>query len=315
MSRWQRAGLPDEVFESLARGLPGSSLQSLLLEVLRARARARSPVDVLAQYRRDRFTCPSPVDLRAAIEVDRLLLAATSDFDAIELSPVAPLGVTSTMAPTDQHRVLSALRGTEVASDPTNVLALECACRMRQAPRDDIHLATFQRLVRAQEVPKLPGFSQHFRLFALASGGVERRDHAATVEHLLRHVRALLRAIKLLEGAGYRFGARRVEVLAVAAKAALADRVAGELRDEVAVDRGPLDHPYYSGGLRYRLWVEARDGAATPLGDGGAFDWLATLLSNRRAVFVASGLGSQLIPLQFRARADAGERALATEGA
>jgi hypothetical protein len=37
-----------------------------------------------------------------------------------------------------------------------------------------------------------------------------------------------------------------------------------------------------------------------PLVDGGAFDWVAKLGSNRRAVYVASGAGAQLIALLFR---------------
>src|SRR5262245_58189598 len=131
MDVWATRALGPELFEQLAEGLAGAELQSMLLEVMRRRARARTPADVLAQYRRDRFTVPGLVDQRTAIAVDTHLLAGAADFDALELSPVAPLGVCSTVAPTDQHRVLSALRGTEVVSDPTNVLALECATRMR----------------------------------------------------------------------------------------------------------------------------------------------------------------------------------------
>jgi hypothetical protein len=37
-----------------------------------------------------------------------------------------------------------------------------------------------------------------------------------------------------------------------------------------------------------------------PLFDGGTFDWLAQLTSNRRAVYVASGGGAQLIAIRFR---------------
>jgi hypothetical protein len=47
------------------------------------------------------------------------------------------------------------------------------------------------------------------------------------------------------------------------------------------------------------LWVTAPDGALIPLFDGGVFDWLAKLTSNRRAVYVASGGGAQLIALRF----------------
>src|SRR5688572_24166709 len=90
--------------------LAGSELQSLLLEVMRKRAQTRTPHEVLAQYRRDRFVRPAEIDQRISVELDHHLLAAATDFAAIELSPVTPLGTCSTVAPTDQHRVLSALR-------------------------------------------------------------------------------------------------------------------------------------------------------------------------------------------------------------
>ncbi|MGO8999732.1 MAG: hypothetical protein ACLQVI_40925, partial [Polyangiaceae bacterium] len=57
--------------------------------------------------------------------------------------------------------------------------------------------------------------------------------------------------------------------------------------------------------LRYVLWVTAPDGRQIPLVDGGAFDWLAKLTSNRRAVYVATGAGAQLISVRFRADAAA----------
>jgi len=47
------------------------------------------------------------------------------------------------------------------------------------------------------------------------------------------------------------------------------------------------------------VWVAMPDGEELPLADGGTFDWLSQLLSNRRAVFVGSGLGSQLIALRL----------------
>lgn len=299
MPRWARGGAAAEVLDQLAEGLAGAQLHSLLLEVMRRRARARTPAQVLAQYRRDRFTEPAAIDLRTLLEVDGHLLAAAGGFDALDLSPVAPLGTSSAIALSDQNRVLSALRGTEVVSDPTNVLALECARRLRAGP-EPVHLATSQRVIRAQPAPLGPGFAPHFRLFALASGGQETRDHAFSVATVARHAGVLLDALDRLEQHGYAFGARRVEVLATPVRAPLADRIAAELAGRVAVERKTLEHPYYSGGLRYMMWVTAPDGAHLPLGDGGTFDWLARLLSNRRAVFVASGFGAQLVPARFR---------------
>jgi len=48
------------------------------------------------------------------------------------------------------------------------------------------------------------------------------------------------------------------------------------------------------------IHVETATGDDVPLIDGGAFDWVAKLASNRRLVFVASGMGAQLAALLFR---------------
>jgi hypothetical protein len=292
---WVAKSLGESTFEKLAREIAGSELQSILLEVMHARAAERTPADILAQYRRDRFVTPAQVDQRESVAIDGHLLAAAEGFRAIELSPVTPLGTSSEFGASDQHRVLSALRTTEVVSDPTNVLALECASRMRSEP-GPLHFATSQRVVRAQPVPKLPGYAQHFRIFVLASGGIETKDHAFTVDTLVHHIRTQLAAFDRLEQHGYAFGKRRVDVLATAERAALADRVAAAVGGE----RKLLEHAYYSGGIRYMLWVTAPDGREIPLGDGGTFDWLAKLSSNRRAVYVASGMGAQLVAAVFK---------------
>ncbi len=300
---WIVDSLGAPAFERLASELSGSELQSVLLEVMQRRAKARTPADLIAQYKRDPFCKPAPVDQRTAVAIDAELLAAADGFEAMELSPVAPLGACSAVGLTDQNRVLSATRTTEIVSDPTNVLALECALRLRASPASPVHFATSQRVIRAQPVPKLPGYSSHFRIFVLASGGSETKDHTFTTDTLVRHVRTMLGALDRLERHGYSFGARRVDVLATPERAKLGDRIAEGLGAFAA--RKVLAHAYYSLGLRYVLWVTAPDGRQIPLVDGGAFDWLAKLTSNRRAVYVATGAGAQLISVRFRADAAA----------
>jgi len=296
---WLHSRLAD--IERLATELPGTELQSMLLEVLRRRARARTPRDVLAQYERDAFCALGLVDQRVSTAIDAHLLAACAEFEALELSPLAPLGTCSSVALTDQNRVVSALRGTEVVSDPTNVLALECARRLRAAPGRAVHLATSHRVVRAQPVPKRPSHSQHFRLFALASGGREAKDHAFTMEAVLLHIRSMLGALDRLEQHGYAFGARRVTLLTTAERRRVADRVAPQLPCDVSCE--PLEHAYYSG-LRYQIWLTPSTGAPPmPAIDGGCFDWLTKIAHNGRLVYVASGAGSQLIPLLFDSNA------------
>jgi hypothetical protein len=295
--KWISDLVGEATFERLAAELSGSELQSVLLEVMRRRARDRIPSEVLSQYQRDGFSRPAAVDQRTSVAIDGHLLAAATDFEAIELSPVAPLGTCSSVALTDQNRVLSALRSTEVCSDPTNVLALECALRLRSAPRTPVHLATSQRVIRAQPVPNVPGYAPHFRIFVLASGGTETKDHGFTVDTLLLHIRTMLGALDRLEQHGYAFGERHVDILATDVRSALGDRVAEALGP--LARRKLLEHAYYSGGLRYMLWVTTPDGERLPLIDGGVFDWLARLGSNRRAVFVATGAGAQLVASRF----------------
>jgi hypothetical protein len=289
---WKTAGLDEAAHAALAEGLPASELWSLLLDVLERRAGQRSPADLARQWERDRFVQPSYLDQRTMIAVDGHLLAAAEGFEAIELSPLAPLGACSVVGLASQNKTVSALRGTEVVSDPTNVLALECARRLRQDASQVVRLATCHRCVRAQEIPKRPGHAAHFRIFCLATAGRERQDHAFVVDALVEQIATHLAALDRLELHGYAFPDRRVKVLSTPARAPLAERVAGTITD-APVTRETFDHPYYDG-LRFMINARDSEGRDMFLSDGGAFDWLRKLTSNRRLAFVASGMGSQL---------------------
>lgn len=295
---WVTAGLSAAAYEALARELPAARLWSLLLEVMETRAVGRGPAALLEQWEHDRFVQPGIVDQRSALEIDRHLLAAAAAFESIELSPVAPLGVCSTMGPTSQHKILSALRGTEVVADPTNVMALECARRLRRDATAVVRLATSHRCVRAQALPKVRGMTAHFRIFCLASAALELANHAFVVDALAEQMAVMLDALDRLEQNGFAFPERSVTLLATEQRATVADRIVERLgRPRVA--RSVLDHPYYDG-LRFQIAARSNEGVDLPLIDGGAFDWVGELTSNRRAVFVASGMGSQLVSLLFR---------------
>jgi hypothetical protein len=296
---WARAGLDEAALRALHYELAPNELWSLLLGVAEARARTRTPASLLEQFERDGFTAPAPVDTRTFLALDGALFGAAAGFEGLELSPVAPLGTVSAVALGSQNKVLSALRGTEVVSDPTNVLALECARRLRRDPTQALHLATTHRVLRAQALPKRAGFARHFRLFCLASAARERKGHAFVVETLSLHVHTLLEALRRLEALGFEFPDRRLRLLASPEKAALGDRIAAGIHG-IEVTREVLTHRYYDG-LRFMLQVRSRAGDDIPLADGGSFDWLQKLGSNRKLAFVASAIGEQIIPLVFRA--------------
>jgi hypothetical protein len=295
---WTRAGVAKTAFAALAHDLSAPALWSLLLDVMDQRARQRTPADLLRQFDRDLFTRPCAIDQRTLVDLDGHLLGAAQAFESIELSPLAPLGVCSAVGLASQNKIISALRGTEVVADPTNVLALECARRLRSDPRRVVRLATCHRCVRGQAIPPLPGFAQHFRIFCLASASKERKDHGFVVEALAEHIATHRSALDRLEAHGYRFPNRRVRILATEARAGLADRLAATVRD-APVSRQPLAHAYYDG-LRFMVGIESPSGDEIPLIDGGAFDWLGRLTSNHKLVFVASGMGAQLAAYLFR---------------
>src|SRR5438874_4933727 len=96
------------LIEVLAQELEPTDLQSLLLEVFRLRAEHQTPKRVLEQYKRSPFVHPASLDANALLELDRLALScATPPFEALELSPLAPLGTCSALGPVAQNRVVS----------------------------------------------------------------------------------------------------------------------------------------------------------------------------------------------------------------
>jgi hypothetical protein len=298
--KWSHEGLGAEARAALASGMPASELWSLLLGVLEERAKQRTPANLRQQWERDRFVAPCYVDQRTLNELDGHLLAAAAAFEAVELSPLAPFGVSSAVALASQNKIVSTIRGTEVVSDPTNVLALECAKRLQADPGAHVRLTTNHRCVRAQAFPKLPGFAAHFRMFCLVSAGHERGSHGFLVDAASEHLRTQLAALARLEQHGYAFPGRKVKLLATARFAAHAERIAATI-DGVPVTRAPLEHDYYDG-IRFNVMVTAPSGEEIPFIDGGTFDWLRKLTSNHKMVFVASAMGSQLAAFLFKKR-------------
>jgi hypothetical protein len=152
----REAGVPG-LAALLSERLEPADLQSLLLEVYRRRVARRTPAAVLADYQANRFVRPtrgSPVRLT---DWEKTCWAQLpSEFEPVALSPVCPLGTCAAVAPVVQDWSVATARSTEVVSDTTNVLALECALRRREMRRartrstEAVHLAASQRVLRAQ---------------------------------------------------------------------------------------------------------------------------------------------------------------------
>lgn len=276
----------------------------LLLELARAQAGRKRPADLLAQLERDRFVHPSFLDQRLVHELDGMALDAAPEFEAVQLSPVAPLGTCSVLAPTSQDRTLSTTRGTEVVSDPTNMLALICAERMRRDERTPVRLCTVHQVLRAQPLPPQPGLSRHFRLFVLAEAGPGEPEDGFELAAIGRQLACCDRLVEhATRTLGCRFPNRRFVVNAARGRFVLCDRVCQRLQElfpKVVVQTEEFDSNYYDG-LRVQFGAETTSGEFCQLSDLGLFSWVGNLLSNRRIRFVASGFGIQLLPVLFRA--------------
>jgi len=157
---------------------------------------------------------PSKVDARVLNRFDQVAFGTVAGFEAVELSPVSAMGLNRVLGEIDQNNVLTTIRNAEVLGDPTPAMALESARRRRdpkQRGSGAVRLCASQRCIRLQPFD-VPGFSPHFRLFALVSAGRDTGSHAFEIEHLREHLRFYLEMCRGLNRAGFSFESPRVEI-------------------------------------------------------------------------------------------------------
>jgi hypothetical protein len=284
----ESAGVGADIVETLAN-LPGADLTTLLLEVMRRRTAHMSPADVMRRYRDDRFVTPSPIPLEDIRRAEELAFAALpNSFETLALSPVAPLA-THSLAGVAQANVVSTIRSTEVAADPTNALALEAAVRRKAHPADParVRLAASQRVVRAQRFEGEDSFA-HFQLFGIVTAGRDSGSLGFEREAVTEHIRV---AVDALVGAA--LTGIRVELTDLRGDALgpVAESVRAAMPDRVHV----IDRPDRSSGRAYydafcfKVFIEGD--RSLEIGDGGLVDWTQHLVPSRKERLCISGLG------------------------
>lgn len=196
--------------ELLAEEVSGADLHSLLLSVFKRRVKKIEP---------SKLTNPSSatkscdLDGRMLNRLESLAFEAASEFAALELSPLAPLGAVATLSGLDQGNVLSTIRAFECASDPTVGLALECARRRKEpAERKNItRLCTNQRVVRFP-LPENPAYTAHFKLFSMVSAGRAQSSFAFEAAELREHIGVYLKLLAKLNTVDFAFEDIAVQV-------------------------------------------------------------------------------------------------------
>jgi len=284
------------LLDLLADEISGADLTTLLLEVYRRRAQRLSPAEVMRRYRADRFVAPSPISFTALRRAEDTFVAALPEgFDVLVLAPVLPLAAQSAVSTVDPRKVIATVRGSEVAADPTNALALEAAARRSAALATDprscapIRLAASQRVTRAQRFDG-PGMSAHFQLFGLVTAGRDTGSRSFEQEHLAEHLRFAVRA---LTAAGTQRTQIRLTLLDEAARPdieqarrAISDLPTAELVEDPHRSAG---RGYYTG-LCFKLFAEIA-GQLTEIGDGGFTNWTQLLTGNHKERLLISGYG------------------------
>lgn len=146
---------------------------STMLDIFYKRAKNVQPAFLLKNYQnKSDMYAPSKIDPRVYNEISNIFFdSVANDFECIELSPINPFGLNSSLTKINQNNVLSSLRNSEVISDSSIAMSLECAYRIKKLKINEINLASSTRLLRTQKYGngKKLHWSQHFRACSLVS--------------------------------------------------------------------------------------------------------------------------------------------------
>ena len=277
--------------------LSNSDFTSLLLEVFRKQAERATPADVLKQFQKNRFTVPSELDPVAyhLLEAEFLKLAQEMDIKTILLSPSAPFASCSAFDCVNQNNVVSAVRGTEILSDPTNMLSIIVAEQIKNKKINNdtnVHYCTTTRVLRAQPFPAVKGYYTHFGIFSIVSCGKDTGSYnceKALFTKQLIYYRKLFRE-KYDSNLSIVLRKRRGYADSNGFLSSMAELVKNELPDvPVTIDFEDSDNNYYKG-FNYTILMD-KEGQKVEIGDGGFVDWIQKMTGNKKERCLISGIG------------------------
>jgi hypothetical protein len=225
------------------------------------------------------------------------------EFQPLALAPVTPLGTCSALAGVDQNWAVSTVRNTEVISDSTNVLALECAHRRQQPLRADstssqpVHLAASHRLLRAQYYSG-PHQVAHFGSFALCSAGRDLGHWQFEISTMALHIRFYLMALRAYLANAARLRVAISDFSPNPRHEVLEEQILSPIRSEfpdVVCEFDPeraSGRGYYIDAV-FKVYASSHAGEWIELVDGGTVNWTQRILSNAKERLMISGIGSE----------------------
>ena len=277
--------------------LPSSDFNSLMMEVYQSQANKAAPTQMVKAFQTNRFSAPSELDPVAyhILETEFLSAAQKLGIKTVLLSPSAPFASSSVFGYVDQNNVVSATRGTEILSDPTNMLSIIIAEQLKNKKTDNktpIHYCTTARVLRAQAFPNTKRLFAHFGVFCIVSSGKDRGSYicekALFLKQLAFYKKQLLEkydtkfSIVLQKRRGYTDGDGFFD--------GMAELIRNELPDiPLSFDMKHEDNNYYKG-INFIINME-KDGNKMEIGSGGFVDWIQRMTNNKKERCLISGIG------------------------
>ena len=277
--------------------LSNSDFNSLMLDIFQSRANKTTATGMVKAFQFNRFSVPSELDPVAyhILEAEFLSVAQKLVIKPVLLSPAAPFASSSVFGCVDQNNVVSAGRGTEILSDPTNMLSVIIAEQLKTKKADNaspIHYCTTARVLRAQVFPNTKRHFAHFGIFCIVSSGKDTGSYTCEKELLLKQLafyKELLwekyganLSIVLRKRRGYTDGDGFFDMMTELMKNELPDV-------PLSFDLVHEDNNYYKG-MNYNINME-KDGNRVEIGDGGFVDWLQRMTNNKKERCLISGIG------------------------
>ena len=302
-----------DVFDALIEKISLADLQSLLLSVYQKRIKELDVKHLFSQYTSNRFVQPSKIDAKKFAEFDKLAFSLLpKNYEILELSPVSPLGSCSLLGPVHQNNVLTTIRNTEVNSDATNILAMECSKRRKkhletnETKFEKVKLCSSHRVLRTQSFEG-DDSAAHFKLLSLCSAGKDAGFYTFEMEELVEQIEYFVTLLTRISEIGLNIFSPRVSLIVYDNKFLdSASRLITSLierNDDLKIDIEQFTgtQKYYDI-LRYQIYATNAAGEEYFICDGGFTNWTQTLLNNRKERFLSSGFGVERLFLVFENR-------------
>lgn len=288
-----------DIVRILSEELSGSELNTLLLDVFNKRVQQETPSTLLNKYEANKLVKPAQVDVLRykAYELNCYRILSGRGFEPVELSPVAQFGTSSVVATVDQKKVLTALRNTEVLSDPTNAIALHYASLKKKGELDNRthNYCNISRVIRTQVFTN-PHFTPHFSVLCLISCGRDTGSFNFEKEELLKHLTTAHEICKS-------YGVEQIYFEIIPCKGydsqspLVAETIAyvQEKNHDIQVSAVSPEHEnnyYYGFRIKQKIVV---GGDTIEIGDGGLLDWTQQLLANKKERMMTFGIGFQML--------------------